>query len=192
MAILDDVPLASGAVGGAVAYLLGYLATYALTIRAIERSLLGRLADAVSGDPAGWKIVGWVFYNAHGVGTRLTLDVPLLGTQHSLANFVADGTFSPVLYLVPVVALGAAGGAVAYRERVETGRETVLSGASVLFGYLPLSVVGAVAFAIVADGATGRPALAPAVGLAGVVYPLVIGVVGAVLGRLVADSTTVE
>jgi len=61
-------PYRTGAVTGAGAVPVGYPATVLLTAT--------RALDVVGGGPApvdalpGWKAVGWLFYNAHGVGVR--------------------------------------------------------------------------------------------------------------------------
>jgi hypothetical protein len=49
---------------------------------------------------------------------------------------------------------------------------------AVVAGYLPLAVVGVFAFTVSIESASAAPDLAPAVLLAGVVYPLVFGTLG--------------
>ena len=56
------------------------------------------------------------------------------------------------------------------------------NGAAVMLGYLPLSVIGAVLFAVSVGDATAGPDLVTAVLLAGMVYPLVFGAVGGLVG----------
>jgi hypothetical protein len=177
--------LASGALVGAGAYVAGYVLTFLLTV-----------VDGVeSGQVAGWKAVGWVFYGAHNVDIQQTVSSDRGSVSQTIGVFdqgVSElgSTVPQVVYLlVPVgVLLGA--GYVAY-QRADAGRlETVqvaAVGATVVVGYLVLAVLGAFLFeesggAFGVDASVG-PELATAVVIAGLVYPLVLGAVGAVLAN---------
>jgi hypothetical protein len=67
-----------GAIVGITVYVVGYLVTYATAASAVNRAVQGnvRLTDAGAASAPAWKAVGWVFYDAHLVGTRLPDEVP--------------------------------------------------------------------------------------------------------------------
>jgi hypothetical protein len=176
------VPLGVGAAAGALAWLLGYLLTYVATsgrIREFQGSFLGGVADLFGLEVPTWKIVGWVFYNAHFVDTAAGS-----GTGSAVGG---DG-FTALLYALPPVVLLAAGLAVGRAAGSGDAATDALAGASVLIGYLPLSILGVLLFETTIAGTTVAPALVPGVLLAGVLYPAVFGAVGAGLAALTADG----
>lgn len=159
--------LARGAAAGVAAYLAVFVTVGGLFALDFTHNL-GRGGDA--GLVRSVQRLGWVVYNAHLVRTDVWLQL----------NFVelsaAQLTLPPLCYYaVPPAGLTAAGWAVARRAPRGAGR--VLAGASVAVGYLPAAAVGAVA----ATTPEGGPALATAVLLAGVVYPVACGTVGGLL-----------
>ena len=173
------VSVGVGAAAGALAWLLGYLLTYVVTsgrIQELQGSFLGQVADLLGVEVPTWKVVGWVFYNAHFVDTAAG------GGAGSAIG--GDGGFTVLLYAVPPLVLLAAGLAVGRAGGTGDAAADALSGASVLLGYLPLSVVGGFLFETTIAGTAVGPSLAPAVLLAGVLYPVVFGVVGAGLAAL--------
>lgn len=168
-----DLPVAVGAVVGAVAWVLGYLFTYVITASDIRNSLMGRVLEAV--DVPVWKAVGWVFFNAHFVTTNVE------GFFGGARNFIGgENGFTPLLYVVPPLLLLGAGLAVArYRGATETG-DAAVAGLTAVVGYAVLSVVGVFVFAV--GGGDIQPDVIAGVLLAGVVYPAVFGAVGAAIG----------
>lgn len=173
--LTERLPLARGAVAGVAAYLGGYLLTYLVTSGSMEERLSGfNYVSTVfgGGSVAVWQGVGWQFYNAHFVSTRVTG----FGGSRSI-NFIAesDGGAMVLLYLVPVALLAAAGLLVARQEGAEERSEAAEAGAAVVAGYFPLAVIGRFLFQY--DGSIA-PDLVTAVLLAGVVYPLAFGAVG--------------
>lgn len=92
----------SGGVAGLGAALFGYLVTYLLTSSTIENSTASQVLEALGSDVSTWRVVGWVFMSAHGVTTRFP---GLFGTTSSANLIEGVEAFSPVLYVVPVVAL---------------------------------------------------------------------------------------
>jgi len=176
----DRVPLGSGAVAGAAVYVLGYILTYALTSGDLRESPLNRLVEFAGGGDVTPQLVGWLFYNAHFVPA--VIDAPIVGGS---TNFIAEAeAFSPVLYLIPVFLLVAAGLAVARRYGTSADlSDAALAGASVVLGYLPLALLGIVAFGVSLGESSGGPDPILAVGLAGVVYPVVFGAIGAVVAQ---------
>jgi hypothetical protein len=187
---VDRATAVRGAAGGVAAYLLGYLLTYAWRAPAVEESLRGVnfVAELFGGETVPtWKAVGWLFYNAHVVATR----VPALGGGDRMVNFVSqsdDGTFVLLYALVPVL-LVLAGAAVARYGNAERPGSGAAAGAAVIVGYLPLAVVGAFAFAHTFGGDLRvAPDLVTAVALAGVVYPAFFGAIGGALWSWLSAS----
>ena len=176
----DRVPLGSGAVAGGVAYVLGYVFTYALTSGDLRESPLNRFAELVGGEDITLQLVGWLFYNGHFVPTLV--DAPVFGGS---TNFIAETeAFLPLLYVIPPLLIVGAGLAVA-RRSLGAGDVTdaALAGASVAVGYLPLSLLGIVAFGVSLGSSSGGPDPILAAVLAGVVYPAIFGIIGAVVAQ---------
>ncbi|MFC4245902.1 transporter [Natribaculum luteum] len=180
------IPATAGAIAGAGAWLLGYLVTYLVTIDEIGSNLLAQGLQLFTADAADWKLVGWLFYNAHNVAVR----IPRGPFTPSNGNFVAaDDGMLWILYLVPPVSLITAGTLVTWRRRtaLRSAANAVVGGSTILVGYLLLSIVGVTAFSVGLGGETLRPDPITAVLLAGVVYPLLFGSIGGLLAWLVAD-----
>lgn len=170
---------ALGAVGGGVAYVLGYLVTYVLAADTIENSLTGRIIEFATGEPSTWKLVGWVFYNAHFVETR----VPGLFGGSSLVNFIAQtDAFSALLYVFPAAILLVAGVGLARAAGATDASTGGLAGAAALVGYLPLAIVGTFLFGISFGDTTAAPDLVAALFLSGIVWPVVFGGIGGAAG----------
>ena len=164
-----------GAVSGLGAALLGYLVTYVATSGTIENSTASQVLEALGSGLPTWKVVGWVFLNAHGVVTRFP---GLFGTTSS-ANLVEQfETFSTLLYAVPVVTLVAAGAAVAVARGASSVTSGAIAGATTVVGYLPVAVAGLALFSVTVGDAVARPDPVTAVLLAGLAYPLALGTVG--------------
>jgi hypothetical protein len=181
----DLLPAAGG---GLAAYVFGYVFTYVLAGSAVEESSLNQIVEAVGEGGVAWKLVGWVFYNAHGVTTTIDIDIPLIGGTN-VVNYIAQGdALSPVLYVIPPALLIGAGLAAARMAGATEFGDALKLGGGVTVGYLPLAVVGAVLFAVTVDSSSGAPTLVPAIGLAGLVYPLVFGSVGAAIGTVLASD----
>jgi hypothetical protein len=180
---------AAAAVAGVVAFVLAYVLVYALTISTVRESLLTGLAESFGEENADWKVVGWLFFNAQFVTTTITVDVPILGGTDAV-NFIAESdALSSVLYVIPPALLTTAGLAVARLDGATETARALRLGPAVALGYLPLSVAGALLFAIsVGENSGGSPTLLTAVVLAGVVYPAVFGTIGALAGTVLAEN----
>lgn len=176
----DARSLAYGAVGGAVAFFLGYLVTYLVAAPPIRRSFADQLVSFLTGDPGVWKLVGWVFFNAHYVDVL----VPgvLFGGEQAVNLIDATQSIPAYLFAVPVVLLLLAGLVVAALSGERGLRQGALVGASVTVAYLPLAVLGAFVVGITAGDATAGPDLVTATLLAGLVYPLALGAIGGAVG----------
>jgi hypothetical protein len=171
--------LGVAAVGGVLAYLVGYALTYAAVGQEVSNSLAARVLEIATGDPGTWQLVGWVFYNAHYV----SVEVP--GLFGSTAVNLVGETFSSALFVLPPVVLLVAGAAVAVLGRVERPVAGAVAGVAVTIGYLPLAAIGALAVGIDIGDATAGPTVAAAVLLAGLVYPLLFGAIGGAVGGAV-------
>jgi RimJ/RimL family protein N-acetyltransferase len=177
------IPVGVGAAAGAVAWLLGYLLTYVVTsgrIREFRGSFLGQVADLLGLEVPTWKVVGWVFYNAHFVDTAAGG-----GTGSAIGG---DGGFTALLYVVPPLVLLAAGLAAGRAAGNGDPASSAVGGASVLIGYLPLSVLGVFLFETSVAGTAVGPRLGAGILLAGVLYPAVFGAVGAGIAVLATDD----
>lgn len=177
--VLDTATAVRGAAAGVAAYLLGYVLTYTWQAPAVQESLrsINFVTELFGGESVpAWKAVGWLFYNAHVVATRVT---GFGGAD--MVNFVSraeDGSLV-VLYVLPPLLLLLAGAAVARYGNADRPGSAAAAGAAVVAGYLPLAVVGAFLFAHTFGGDVRiAPDLVTAVALAGVVYPAFFGAVG--------------
>lgn len=177
--------LGRGTVAGLGAWLVGYLVTYLLHSGGVRDALATDVLELLAGDPVTWKLIGWLYFNAHFVDAS----VPgLLGrsTVNLLSGAEELGLLA--LYVLPPVALLVAGAVAAYgRADADAGAvEGAKTGAAVALGYLLASLVGAVAVRITVADAVAGPSLVTAVLLAGLVYPLVFGAVGGAVATVVA------
>ncbi|WP_336002386.1 hypothetical protein [Halorientalis halophila] len=179
---LQSLPLTTGAIAGAGAYVLGYVFTYLLVGSDVRESAANQVAQAFGGQDLTYQAVGWVFYNAHFVSTVVDVDVPFIGGS-STVNFIAEvDAFSAILYLVPVLLLFGAGLAIGRRTAGEQDYgDAAAAGATVVVGYLPLAVIGAFLVQVQSGGSSAGPDLLLGAVLAGLVYPAVLGALGSVV-----------
>jgi hypothetical protein len=178
-----ELPVGVGAAAGVGAWLLTYLCTYVIASGDIQNSLFGRILEAA--EIGVWQAVGWVFFNAHFVNTIVDLGFFGSGTANAIGG--EDG-FTVFLYVVPPLLLLVAGLAVgryAGASDLSTG-DAALGGATVTLGYGLLSVVGTFLFA--AESVNPDPVTG--ILLAGLVYPLVFGALGAVVASVTGGSGT--
>jgi len=188
-------PLKLAAVIGSACYLVGY-------------GLVGVLAeidDGITRDQQFEQVegsvldgLGFAFYNAHRVDieTAVTRDG---STNLESLNLLAEGpTQLPELlyYSVPVAVLLFGGYLLARVEQPVDRAGGLKTGATIVVGYLPLTIAGAVLFELSGEQTifgetfsfTASPELVPAVGLMGIVYPLVFGGIGGLLYSQHVDS----
>jgi hypothetical protein len=176
-----ELPVGVGAAAGVGAWVLSYLCTYIIASGDIQNSLFGRVLEAA--EIGVWQVVGWVFFNAHFVNTVVDLGFFGGGTTNAVGG--EDG-FTVLLYVVPPLLLLVAGLAVgryAGASELEPA-EAALAGVTVTLGYAVLSVAGVFLFAtenVTPDVVTG-------ILLAGILYPVVFGGVGAVAASLTSGS----
>lgn len=173
---LQNLPYGVGAAAGVVAWLLSYLFTYLITSSEIKNSILAQFSEIPT-----WKIVGWVFYNAHFVATDFQVGF-LSGTTNAIGG--EDG-FTPLLWVIPPLLLLIAGLAVGrYTGQTGDTARAAVAGVTPVIGYGVLSVVGVFLFAtenVKNDPVTG-------ILLAGLLYPIVFGAVGAAIASATAGE----
>jgi len=163
-----------GAGAGVAAYVFGYLLTYLATADTIRSAPATQVLELLTGNSPVWKLVGWTFYGGHFVDAI----VPGIFGGSNAVNLVATDPITDVVYVLAPLALLVAGAALAHVADAPDPVEGAKAGAAVVAGYLPLAVVGVFAFTVSIESASAAPDLAPAVLLAGVVYPLVFGTLG--------------
>jgi hypothetical protein len=176
-----DVSVGNGFAAGTLTFALGYVVTYAWQADSVRESLqaYNALVQFFGGDPVPtWKAVGWLLYNAHYVA----VSYPTFGAGRASRNLVADGNAPALLLLLPPVLLMAAGVVLARAAESDGLGPCARSGASVTLGYVVFAVLGLVAFQYSVGDATMHPEYVLGALLAGVVYPLVFGAAGGVLG----------
>lgn len=177
---IDRTTAIRGAGAGAVAFLLGYLLTYVWRAPAVDEQLQGinALAELLGAQTIPtWKAIGWLFFNAHAVATR----VPAIGGGDRMVNFIsaAEGGSLTILYVLVPALLVLAGAAVSRYGPADRVANAAAAGATVVAGYLPLALISAFAVGhTFGEGITVAPDMVTAVALAGLVYPAFFGAVG--------------
>lgn len=170
----------TGILAGVAAWVSGYALMYVLVSPQIRDSALHRAIEAFGGEPATYEMVGWVFFNAHFVNTVFR-DLPILGS-HSTTYIGAEDGFSIGLYAIPILILILCGAGLAWYHDTDDPTYGALTGALVVPGYLAASIVGAMLFEVAIAGARGAPDFLPAIFLAGILYPVIFGGLGGLLG----------
>ena len=180
--IVDATTVAASAGMGVFAAAVGYLLTYLLAVDEARVAFGETIPE--------WKTVSWFFYNAHLVDLEITGAFAGFGGTTTVDLIAeANTTSAAVLYVIPPLVLLGAGALLAYHLDARDVGEGVLVGAPVTIGYAIVLGVGAIVsrsdsettiLGVEASGSMG-PALVSAVGLAGVLYPLLFATAGAVL-----------
>lgn len=185
---VDVDTIGRGAAFGALSFVVGYLLTFVIASIGVEESLGG-------GEVPGWKAAGWYFYN--GMFVDLTQSVSFGGAGASEAGSLiaaSDQALLQLIYVVPPIALLIGGFLLAKNLGVtDDTAEAAKAGALVIVSFLVLAILGVFLTSYTASGSflgieasrTIEPKLAPAVILAGIVYPLVFGTIGGAAASLV-------
>lgn len=180
----SDIPLVPGAVGGLLAYAIGYLVTYLWQAPSVRETLstINTIIELVGGETIPvWKAVGWLFYNAHAV----ELQVPALGAGTATRSLIGTDGASSLLFVVPPLVLVFVGAGVAWSSGADDLTEGLAAGAALVLGYGVLAIAGAFLFRYTIQDAFIGPMTVHAVVLAGIVYPAVFGALGgAVAGEV--------
>ncbi|MHB9285786.1 hypothetical protein ACKVMT_01945 [Halobacteriales archaeon Cl-PHB] len=172
-----------GAVGGAVAFIAGYLITWIVAGTQVSQLFV---SGPFGGGIPDWKASLWVFFDSHFVGTR----TPQV-TGPGGSPIVGEGLVDTVgllgieyLYLLPVITLLGMGAVVAWRADAISPREGMIAGMTIAIGYV---VVGILAMMVGQQTGVG-PSPLRALFIAGGVYPIALGGVGgAVFGFFSQD-----
>lgn len=175
----DTESLGVGAAAGAVAWIVGYVVTYLLGSGTVS-SAFSAGAQGGGTNIATWKGVGWIFFGGHFVDTEISGGGQSMSVN-AIDQFGVD--MDIVVYLLPVVLLVVAGYFVASRAgSLDDPVQGATVGATVAVGYFVLMVLGTflMSASLSALGTTIEyaPKMLMAVGVAGIVYPVVLGGVG--------------
>lgn len=189
--VRGNLSFVGGIIGGGIAYAFGLVLTAILfflfvdggtTEEMASESLPGTVAMYGMGASASEFLsgVGMPFYNAHGALVHVT--DPVSGKVNLLVahDFVLPPLNFFAFALIPAGLLFVFGGLIALVKSAEGFAGGAVSGASVLMGYLPLVLAGALFFGRNGEVAAHIQVL-PAILLAGIVFPLLFGGLGGLL-----------
>lgn len=174
---LGDVSVVSGAIYGVLAYEVGLALVFVLYSATGTQAPYAEALGLWATYYHRVTVVGLVFYGAHLVPTAVG--------DGAVLNFALLQGPGVGYVLLVVGSLGATGAYLGSADGVETLRDGLLAGASLAVGYLPLVVVGTLAFPALTTGAELAVPVFRAVLLAGVAFPVVLGGAG---GALAARS----
>jgi|GEM_PF-250249 len=177
----EGIPFIAGTIGGLLAWIVGYAITYMGTVDRLEGHHAAQLLDGVTNDAEGWKLVGWLFYNAHTVDIALP-QIGILSPQEYNAIGASDGPLW-LLYLLPPVLLALAGVGVVLLSLtpIRSVRGGAVAGATIALGYCLATAAGLVVFTVGIDESVIRPDPVSSLLLAGLFYPLAFGALGGAL-----------
>lgn len=185
---IDASTAVRGAGAGAAAFVASYVVSFLLwtfvelpepnsVSEAFNQAVIGVIRDSI---PA-WQGAGYVLFNAQFVD--VTFEGTLSESTFSIIA-LADSSLLALAYLVPPLALVAAGYVVASAPSIRGTGQSAAAGALVVVGQLVLVIVGALAFTAEGNAGTLSVPLANAIILAGVVYPVVFGAIGGALAEV--------
>jgi hypothetical protein len=177
-----------GAVAGFLTFFVGFLLTYLLKSGQVSSQQFG-------GGPSTEHYVSWLFFKMHNVGHEASVS---LGSRSRSEAFDPStwAIWEDWLFAVPPALLLVAGLAVGALWADGRARSGALYGAALVLGYLPMALVAGL-FADYSDSeaslagtvsVSAGPKLPEALALAGIVYPLVFGVLGGVVAGVLSRS----
>lgn len=168
----NDLRPVGGAIYGAVAFVVGYVATAILFV-----SRLDDMGNDIGDD--AFEVFGWVFYNAHSTDIAVNGEAPIQSFNYLQELDVGN----PLHFkLIPAVLLLIAGFALAARVSGPLSSERAAkAGASVAVGYVSLLVAGTFVFELESGGATVAPELGASLLIVGLIYAVVCGGIGGYL-----------
>jgi len=181
-------PFVTGAIGGAVSFVAGYLLTLVVVAVIESEDSSENLVE----------FAGQLYYNAQFVAVESSISASGggFGAQSEQEfNYLTDGDFSQILdapvllyHLIPVLVLFAGGYAVARFVDARELQEGAIAGAMIALGAVVVALLGTVVFSFSSDGVTTGPVLVEGVLLAGVVFPGLLGAAGGALSTQVGSS----
>lgn len=171
-------PFVTGAIGGAVSFVVGYLLTL-VVVAVIETDDF--TDDLIEG-------AGFLYYNAQFAAIEISAD----GGRGSLGavfegefNYLTDSEFSQALeapsilyHLIPIVVLFGGGYAVAQYADARELREGAIAGATMALGTVVLALLGTFLFSTGGDTTTTSPVLLDGLLLVGIIFPVALGAAG--------------
>jgi len=179
-AFMNNIGVGAGI--GAAAFVVNFVLMYVFVA-----------IDGVDTGPiATWKYVGNVLYNAQFVDSEASNS-----GRTTTSNAISDASSSSdltstipsfVYHIVPIIVLVAAGYIAVQQtqSRLDTG-SSAATGATIVGGYAVLAVVGTFLFeysvSFFGSSTSVAPDLLPAIGLAGVVFPLALGAIGGAIAN---------
>jgi hypothetical protein len=182
---VGGIPIKEGLVFGVISYLVGYVITYVLFQVDSDLEAGQTLGETSSG---GFEAVGWLFYNSHFVDVKIVAGAAgASGSQtRSILSEGATSIPSLVYYLVPIAALLLGGSLLGQRIQATSTEDALIAGATLVAGYLPLTVLGTFLFEASAEqeilGQTASysvsPDFVPALLIMGIAFPVILGAVG--------------
>lgn len=204
----SDLPVKEGAAFGVIAVVATYLAHLFLTVVATAQTtpLTDSNGDPIE-LVASWQAAGWSYLSAFGVGFEADGEITTLGDAPNHAAAFSSSPFflsGALLFLVSVGAVVAAGYAVAKHTDADDAVEAAKAGVTIVPAYLVFAIIFAfvmthtyedVLAAGFAQNVPGLdaadygpngddvpfgPSTADAAIYAGILFPLVFGVLGAV------------
>lgn len=176
-----QLPVIDGSIYGIVSFFAGYFTTLVLVLAAEGDQLTD---DFIEG-------AGWVYYNAQFAAVELrppggqgaspvesvTINY-LTGSGPEQLAVTATELPAVVYHVIPVVVLLAGGYMLATDLGAETPVEGIVAGGSLAFGTVFLSFAGGVLFEV----GTIRPNILQGIFFVGILYPLVFGALGGIIG----------
>lgn len=189
----------AGFVGGLVAFVAGYAVLFLVKGSSIMTNFFaGMSAGGTSAQqfqqmggslPEQWKVVGMVYHSVH---LQVPYDVSVTtGSGQSMSREFSRPFLSGELFpwLVPILVLFLAGVALATIVEGEGAQPGALTGASLAVGYLVAAVVTTFVFAWTTTLSgqqtvtmTIKPSLAMTLVFTGLLYPVLFGGLGGLLG----------
>lgn len=178
----DSLPLAQGAVFGAVAFVVGYVITLILVAVAEADEFTDELIETA----------GWIYYNAQFADVTSSVDAGDFGEAESESfnivrgdGFLGEGTSldvpAIVYHLIPVLVLLGAGFAIARYVDAKTPQEGAIAGATIVIGTTVLAILGTFIFTVTISFIvefSASPDLAEGILFVGIGFPLVFGAIG--------------
>lgn len=211
MQLFDEDSLVTGAIAGLASFVVGFAATvflatpeegddlFDMTVSVMGQSQSDTLPYEHTAEmPAGWKVAGWIFHDAHFASIDANVDFSGSGMADAAdisLSFAAEA--SGLVQILPFVLLAGAGFFVASRTDAADVVDAATNGAHVVVGYLPLAIASVFLLswetsessANMQGEMTAQPELLSAVLFTGILIPVVLGAIGGAIA-FQADATS--